>query len=59
METGKMKLQEAIGFWVLSIIAIIVIMMLFQACSKEIRYVRHGEPCNDAIYDCQHLDTVK
>lgn len=54
-----MKLQEAIGFWVLSIIAIIVIMMLFQACSKEIRYVRHGEPCNDAIYDCQHLDTVK
>jgi hypothetical protein len=53
-----MKYREILFVYALGIVGFVAALLVLQACTKEVRYMRHGEPCNSDKYDCQYFDTI-
>jgi hypothetical protein len=37
----------------------LLVMLLTVNCTRQVKYVRHGEPCNSAVYDCVDVEGIK
>jgi hypothetical protein len=37
----------------------LLVMLLTVNFTRQVKYVRHGEPCNSAVYDCVDIDKLK
>jgi hypothetical protein len=54
-----MRLRDLVISYVATVLFVLMVSEMITSCSKEVRYVRHGEPCNNGQYDCVDLGTIK